>query len=234
MNRRLEQKVKMYLIVQNTVAQYQTVWENVPKLAEAIQEFNSKLEILRQCDENRRIYTLGVRKQRDFVKDDTISMIDEVASALRSLALDLVDLELAAQVTISKSRMKTSSHISLLGVFDRIVQLADFHSESLEAYGINAEKIAEFHLRRDTLSIEILAPKKAILKRKNEGIYLMTLNKEIEELLKIKIDGMIKSFRRTNPEFYTAYQNARKVTTVVYHNSSNDVEPPEVDDGNID
>lgn len=222
----------MYRLVQHTAAEYHSVWENTPKFADAIQTLNMKMEAINLAAENQRIYTVGITKQRDTYKKETVDLAVKISAALMALAFDHRNMDLLAQMSIGKAKINSVANLKVLTIVDKIISNADLYSAELTEYGITSENIAALHFRRDTLSAEILSPKQAILKRKNQGIILENLINEVDRLFKVRIDTLIKVFQDTNPEFYTAFKNARKVTRVVYHNNAPNTDTaPEVDDG---
>lgn len=231
MRRRVHEKVKMYQLIRHTAEEFRTSWENIPKFVEAIQLLEAKLENLNLAAEKQSAYTLGVTTSRNAVRKDTIELSLEVAAALNAFAFDRNDFKLAAEISLSKSSFNNASLLNMLSLVDRVLNSADQYATDLIEYGISTEKMAEFHYKRDTLSSGILSPKQAILKRKSETEMIDKLVKEIDLLFKSKLDGMIKLFAKSDPHFFTAFQNARKVTRVVYHSTPNTDTAPEVDDG---
>lgn len=231
MKRKVQEKVRMYQLVHYTAVEFRSTWENNPKFAEAITILEGKIASLNLAAEKQSAYTLGVTATRDALKQETIDLSIEVGAALIAYSFDKNDLELMAQLCLNRAKFTHASHFNLLVLIDRVVNHADTYSADLVEYGVSAEKLAQLHFKRDALCAGILAPKKAILKRKNQGVLIDSIVSEIDLLFKVKIDSLIRLFEKSSPDFYTAFQNARKVTRVVYHNTPNTDTAPEVDDG---
>lgn len=215
----------MYRMVMDILNEYQSVWEGTPKMVSAHSELTSKIELIQFHSEKQRSYTLGVRDSRNQLKKETAKLGARIAAALTALGSDLQDLELIAQVQISESKIYHNSAGETLILLDRILIHANVHASALVDYGIDEAALNEFISKRDTLMSNIVAPRKAILKRKDSSAQINVLSSEIDLLLRNKIDKMVMILRPLNESFYMEYTNARMILDYgqgANYNASND------------
>lgn len=201
----------MYQMVHDITKDYQPVWENTPKFVSTFTTFNSKFEALKIQAEKQRSYIIGVRQSRDDFRLETSIIGIQVASALTALGVDEMNMELIALMNISESQLMRRSHSDTVILLDRILIHANEHANALVEYGISVEKLAEFIRRRDELVVNILAPRKAILKRKDSSVQIAKLSSEIDLLLKNSLDKLVIVLRPDSEDFFNEFFNARMV-----------------------
>lgn len=201
----------MYRMVVDILNEYQPVWEGTPKMVSAHGELIAKVELIQFHAEKQRAYTLGVKDSRNQLKRDTAKLGARVAAALTALGAELQDLELIAQVHISESKIYHNSSGETLILLDRILSHATTHAAELAEFGIDETTLNEFIAKRDALMSNIVAPRKAILKRKDSSAQILILSSEIDALLRNKIDKMAMILRPANESFFVEYTNARMI-----------------------
>lgn len=201
----------MYRMVIDVLNEYRPVWENTPKFVEAHALFNGKMELLQIQAEKQRSYTLGVKVTRDTFRGDVARLGTRIASALTALGDEQQNLELIAQCRITESQLIRSAHGDTLILLDRILFHADLHSTELESYGIPAALIDQFRTWRDELAVNIMAPRKAVLKRRDATQQILGLCEDMDRLLRNKVDRLVQVLRPGNESFYTEYSAARMI-----------------------
>lgn len=211
MKRSIKNKMLMYQMVSDIVNDNQTVWAETPKFVSLFSTFSGKFESLKVLAEKERAYLLGVKDNRDAMREETAKKAFQVSSALVAYATENNNIELIAMMQITKAQLMNRSHADTVILLDRILIHAQEHEADLVDFGISPEKIADLVLRRDELVVNILAPRKAILKRKETGSQINLLSQEIDVLLKNGLDKLVTVLRPENEEFYTSYFNSRMV-----------------------
>lgn len=216
----------MYQMVQDIVKDYQPVWEGTPKFVSTFDTFTAKFEALKIQAEKQRSYVIGVRQARDDFRNRTANLGIQVASALTALAVDQQNLELIALMNISESQLMRRSHSDTVILLDRILIHATVHANELVEYGISPEKFAELILRRDELVVNILAPRKAIIKRKDSSGQIAKLSSDIDELLKNSLDKLVTVLRPNSEAFFNEYINSRMVMSYGNNHGPTPNDPP--------
>lgn len=227
----------MYQMVQDIVREYQPVWEGTPKFVSIFDTYTTKFEALKIQAEKQRSYVIGVMQARDNYREKTAKLAIQVASALTAFAVEQKDLELIALMNISESQLMRRSHSDTVILLDRILIHATLHANELVDYGISAEKFAEMVLRRDELAVNILAPRKAINKRKDSSVQIANLTNDLDVLLKNSLDKLVTVMRAESETFFNEYINARMVVSYGNHGptpSNPTIDPIDPIDGLFD
>lgn len=211
MNKHYRRKMSMYRMVVDILNEYQPVWEGTPKMVSAHGELMAKFELIQLHAEKQRSYTLGVKDARNQLRRSTARLGARIAAALTALGADLQDLELIAQVQISESKIYHNSAGETVILLDRILIRANTYASELVEYGIDEATLNEFIAKRDTLMSNILAPRKAIVKRKDALVKIHLLSFDIDALLRNKIDKMVMILRPTSESFFIEYTSARMI-----------------------
>ena len=211
MKRSLRRKVSMYRMVIDVLNENQTLWEGTPKFSEMHSELTNKMEQLTILMEKQRAYVLGVKNARDQIRIDAIKQANQISAALTALGSDTGNLELIAQTFISESKLKRASHLELQIILDRIRSYTQEYGNELADYGISEEMINRFLLKRDELVVNIMAPRKAIVKRKDSGQRIQTLCDEIDVILRLKTDRLVTILRPLSESFFNKYRSARMI-----------------------
>ncbi len=227
MKKNIKKKMSMYRMVIDVLNEYQTVWSDTTKFVEAKNNFVNRFALLEIHAEKERSYNLGVKNNRDALKNDTAELGSRIASALRTLGAELGDLELIAQAHVSYSKLRLASHADMGILLARIHLLMTEHASALVDYGISQGDMDNFTLKRDEIMANLLAPRKAIVKRSESLMQIKTLVAEMDEILKLRLDLLVKVLRPQSESFYTEYKAAR---VIIDYNRTSGNNP---DQGNI-
>jgi hypothetical protein len=204
----------MYQMVRDIVQEYQPVWENTPKFVSSYDAFNAKFEALKIQAEKQRTYAISVRATRDDFRKETAQLAIRVASALTAYGEEQKDLQLIMLMKISEFQLMNRSHSDTLILLDRILIHAQMHETELVEFGITPTTLASFISHRDQLAVTILAPRKAIVNRKDSSAKIVELTNEIDKLLKNGLDKMVTILRPESEEFHRKYFDSRMVLSV--------------------
>lgn len=219
MKKVIRNKMSMYQMVYDILRDYQPVWEGTPKFVTAFDTFSAKFEALKIHAEKERAYVVGVRATRDENRRITCEKAIRIASALTALGEDHKDLELITLMRISEYQLTSRTQSDTLILLDRIILHAQEHVAELAEYGISSESIDELILRRDDLVVNILSPRKAIVKRKDSVAKIAKLSSEIDVILKNNLDRLVTVLRPSSEDLYNEYFNSRVL--ISYGNTGN-------------
>lgn len=211
MKRSIKNKMLMYQMVSDIVNDNQAVWSETPKFVTTFAAFSAKFESLKVLAEKERAYLLGVKDNRDAMREETAKKAYQISSALVAYATENSDIELIALMQITKAQLMNRSHADTVILIDRILLHAQENASELIEFGITQQMIDQLQLRRDDLVVNILSPRKAILKRKETIGQISTVHKEMDLLLKNGLDKLVTVLRPENEEFYTSYFNSRMI-----------------------
>lgn len=211
MKKNIKKKMSMYRMVIDVLNEYQAVWTDTPKFVEAKNKLENKFALLEIQAEKERSYNLGVKNNRDALKSDIAGLGSRIANALRTLGAETGDLELIAQAHISFSKLNNATHADMGVLLTRIHLLITEHGSALGDYGITQVEMDAFTLKRDEIMANLLAPRKAVVKRSESLMQINALVAEIDEILKYRLDLLVKVLRPQSESLFTEYKAARVV-----------------------
>lgn len=201
----------MYKMVIDNLTENQQVWQSIPQFAQAVTLLNTRYAALKSEAEREEALLIGVKAQRDDEREKTAELALRIAGALMAYGDANNAIELVSRMRISKSQLVSREHNDTLILLDRILLHAEEHATALEDFGIDPAEITECMTRRDALMSSIVAPRKAINKRKGALLNIQQTIKEIDRLLKRQIDKLVLVTKPGNEEFYNSYFNARVI-----------------------
>lgn len=215
----------MYRMVIDTLNEYQPIWEGTPKFVELHGEISGIFEQLQVHAEKQRAYTLGVKASRDALRGEVALLATRISSALTALGAEQNDLELIAQMHITESQLKRFSHSDVIILLDRIRIHATQHAEALVEFGITEDEMETFIQKRDELMATIMAPRKAILKRKDSTAKILSLCEQMDQLFKHKLDKLVNVLRPSSESLYIEYTAARMILDYGHSTPHGDGDP---------
>lgn len=154
-------------------------------------------------------YTAGVRAQRDQIREETVDLAMQITAAIRAYASDQNNLELMAKMKISKSALTYASHPRLITYLDAVLLEMTPLVNDLADYGVVQTTVDAFIQKRDTLIAKLLSPRIAVIKRKDNAKQLIKLHGEINDLLHLTMDQLIKVIEKDAPSLAEQYFSVR-------------------------
>jgi len=214
MKKKLGNKIQMFWAVMEILLLYKTLWEIIPVFKEIYDELNLFLKDIDETAIVAGVTTKGVTKGKHSVKDELVLDVFKVGSALFTCSVRSKKPELKNKVSFSESDLKNLSQPNLVRKSKEVAALARENLTEITKSGIKATDIDSLDLLIDQYAKIIPAPvvTKAERKMANEkldGLFVTT-----NTLLNEQADKLMEQFRKTNPDFYSEYWNARN--TVEY------------------
>jgi len=180
------------------------VWISTSNLLQLGEDFN---EALRVQSSDIRGYTLTKAERRTNLSNSLIKVINLIYN--HCLIKNQLD-----QINDYKSTYKKLKRLSYSNLLDKSIstlKYCDNHSEQLPNMGISDEM--KQALKDDSAALEdyIAMPQEMIKKKEEAGMKVERLGREIDYLQSNQLDKLMESFFSTSdPEVYTAYQQAVK------------------------
>lgn len=209
-------KRSMFGSVHTVLEENQPIWINVPAFASAVAQFENKLTILDTKLSEQSTATTGVTLEKQALIRE---LFDEMVLAHQALYLFGKDSE----NTALRERNKVSrSQLNRLTIGKAKVHANDLkndllaHGPALDAYGITPAFVSALIAKIDQLPDMIESTRMALLRRKGITKAINEVQSKITEILRDRMDRLIKIFRKDHPDFVLIYQHAR---TVLPHSS---------------
>ena len=211
MKRQITNKLKMYGSVIEVCKNHESLWENIPALVSTLEEFENRVAILRQRSGVQRNVTSGVSAG----KRDKIEKLNDrlliIQGALWVYANSINDFLLMERNKVNLSEIRRLNITQLDLHLKSVLSDLEAHGTALESFGITAEYLQESIAAFTEGSSYATRPRMAILERKMMTQSLDTISRELDQLLKFRLDKLMLLFRVTNPDFYSRYLNSRMI-----------------------
>lgn len=223
----------MYKAVQTVIAENNSAWAGFPAFETAVQSLTDKITLLEQSGYNQAFATVGVSALRDAKREAAAVRFQAIASSITAFAVVSNRPELIEQMKISKWDLLQGPAVRMLQRLDLIIAKATENLGDLAPYAIDQTVLDELIATRDELNTLLTSPRQAIVSRKTTTAQLTVLSRDINNLIKLRIDNLMEMIKFEHPDFFAAYKNARVVVDLRSRHSGNEGDiPEEPDDGN--
>lgn len=209
MNKRQNAKLNMYQSVKLVMDANQLIWQVLIAMVAAFTGFTGKLAALivaaREQEENIKGYSEQKRLRRITMAEKA----NEIRSAIQAFAVETGNMVLFEKVNYSLTELLSGSGNRSRSRSQIIHEEAQEHETALADYGVTPEEIAELAEAIESFATIIAQPKEYIAKKKYYTELISSLIKDIDGILKNKMDKLMENFRLTAPQFYKEYFNNR-------------------------
>ncbi len=210
MTKRFYNKLRMYLAVLKVLMDNKPKWEAMSAFNTEITEIDDHVRLIEEKRPAAEQATGAITEDKHSVKEDLMDLLLDVCGQLHSIGDRIGNKELMAATDFEESNFK-GRDANLPNITTEIVKLARANQETLAEYGITADEIDEMEKLGVLFAQKDTEPRAVVSQRKSAGESLGDLYRETDLKLDLRLDKMMKKFRRTAPEFYRAYQNARMI-----------------------
>jgi hypothetical protein len=153
----------------------------------------------------------GVTNTKNEIEIRLVNETINISTILFVLAKDLKDEKLLAQANLTKSMMYQAQENEMLSMSRRIFAEATAHAHELQDYGIKDTDISALQTVISEYSKIIVAPRVVISESKQATANLIHLFAYTDSLLNDRIDRLMRLFKKSEPDFYALYFNARNI-----------------------
>jgi hypothetical protein len=224
MDKRSENKRSSYTALDTVLTTNESKWSVIPAIGVIISKFRSKLQRIGQLAALCLAGTKGQTEAKQIAREVMTETALGIAGAVHALASEANNVELMARVHFTPSQLDYARDTDVQTMCEGIHQAAQENLEPLTGYGVDAESLASF-AGVMKLYGELVGKPRATQTAITAALTQMDSEfAAADRVLENELDQMMNSFRRTDPEFFNAYQHARDVV----HNAathSGDVKP---------
>ena len=135
----------------------------------------------------------------------------EVAAALLAYADEQQDIRLHTDADYTERQLRRSTDNDLARIAKNLHTQATAHFTALQEQGVTQQELTELKAALDAFQAEQAAPRAATADAKAQNKALATTLRTAMALLRNRLDKFLVRYQRPQPQFYTAYQSARKV-----------------------
>jgi len=214
MLKRLNNKHLMFIAVKQVLDRNTAIWQPNAAVAAIVAEYiqrNAGTEEIRQAAG---ISTKGTTLDKNQEEELLADQIYEISSALYAMAVRTGNVALQQKTGHTESELLTAREGELVITANIVVAMARENLQALADYGIDAARADALEEQSARFGARVSAPRAEIVGRKAANAHLRGEFDAITDLLEHQLDRMMVQFRRSAPDFYTAYMSAR---TIVDH-----------------
>jgi hypothetical protein len=211
MNDQQENKVSMYLAVEQVVDENNAVWTGTVAFANAYSAFKNELDAIREKVDVQETITTGIRADKIGAQDAMIAQAMLVAGAVYAFASETDNQTLKDAVSFTASDLKYVRDTISAERATIIHDQANAIIASLVDYDVDAAVLLALSDLIDAFMALIAAPRVAITVRKGATSGLVDHIKDIDLILKERMDKLMQLYKSSAFEFYTLYFNARVI-----------------------
>jgi hypothetical protein len=211
MRKHEQQKTNMYMTLDGLLKKNESILQESKAMWALYGRYNELIKDIHDKSEALNTVKSGKTDDKLSTQTDLKESMLSVGGALYTLGQNDKQPTLIAKANLKESAIKAMKDNDTVQLAEILLAEALANKEQLADYRVTEEVIAEFQSHLD-------AYKKARGNRdsshaESDGLRqsLETLFTETHHLLKHRMDKLMKTYRKTHPEFYAQYESARKL-----------------------
>lgn len=211
MNAKQEAKFTMYRTSEQILDANNALTAAITALTTAIDAFKAIIVQIGETNELVGANLTGIAADKGNSKQFLAGFASDIAAIIKAFASATKNPTLKAEVDFSVSKLIRLRDESLAPVCRLIHTRAVENAAALKNFGITDVKISQLDTAITEYTAKTQNPRTAVVNRRTQTANLIQLFKQADEILKEQIDGLMKNFRTSNPDFYNNYTNAREI-----------------------
>jgi hypothetical protein len=201
----------MYNAVQSLLNQNAVIWEPVPAMVNTIKSFElllAEIETYQQIAQgNKKGITLQKAAQQELV----ISHTYELLSVLYAMATRTNNPVLESKVNFTESDLLKKRDTQLVSVCLMIAEIGTEYLADLSVYGVTESELIILKEEIKLFADNLPTGRISVSERKAANEKLRDLFVQVDALLKKQLDRLMIRYRKSHPDFYSLYQNTRRI-----------------------
>jgi len=222
MHKSRRNKLAMYKLVRDVLSANVTSWEGVPAFVSTAQEFEAKVSSIEVKEQVQRSVSIGVGNVARHGKMDSYEKLLRFAGALKALASTTKNEKLYHEVRFGKTATFNKSKVDFMSLVDRVIGRVNEFAPELVNFGLTEEEISGVTTLRKDLDDYLSSSRKAIVIRKSTNQEIAALGKEVDALLKDRLDALMLIVKTSDPVFYNKYVSVRMVIDYGHRSGNNE------------
>lgn len=211
MNKRLNNKVQMYQATETVCTQYGNAWSGNSAFTGAYTEFTTLVAGITGTLSAASAATNGITSDKATLHGALAEELYIVSSAVYAYASRTNNLTLRQTVDFAEADLDNIRQTDLLRIAGEVIAVAGQYIKDLVSYNITQTDVDALQQLATRYETAVPEPRAAVTVRMAAGDKLTGLVAQADDLLKNQMDRLVEPYRRTAPDFYNAYQNARYI-----------------------
>ena len=217
MNDKQSAELNMFQAVKDVLAENKSKYVSIPILNSAVTELDGNIGAIREASKERSdLIVPAATSEKQLVESRMINQALKVARVANVYAFDTGNPQLLMQTNATKSTFYHLHGNQKLTLAKSILDAVNPLLESLIAYGLHRLELDSLDISIAEYVTVIAKPRGTINERKGQTSNLTQLFAHTKSLLNDRLDKMMSLFKDADPDFYTAYFNARNIINTAY------------------
>lgn len=211
MNAQQEAKLTMSRTTEQILDDNASIVAAVPALVSLIVLFKSLIASILNAAQLADVNLTGIAEDKGSAKTHLALTASDFADIIGSFASAAKNATLKQEVNYSYSKLERMRDEALAPVCRIIHDRAQENLDALRDFGITPQKLAAFDTAINDYAAKTPNTRTAIVNRRTQTANLRELFKQLDDILINRMDGLMKNFRTSHPDFYNAYLAAREI-----------------------
>ena len=211
MNAQQTAKITMYRTTEQIQDTNASIIATVPALVALVAAFKTIIVSILETTQLTDVNLTGITADKGNAKQHLARTTSDFADIISAFASATKNATLKQEVNYSYYKLTRLRDESLVPVCRIIYTRADENLDALRDYGITPQKLTLLDTAINDYAAKSPKTRTAVANRQAHNANLRELFKQADDILKNQMDGLMKNFRTSHPDFYNAYFAAREV-----------------------
>ena len=211
MNKNQINKSRMYGSVDLVLDNHASIFDKQEALKNAHLRLKNGVIQIGQYRQVQEANTSGLTKNKTQLRNSAVAGILHFSAALRSYATLVKNEELKVKTTYRESDLKKAPDPILLDIGILLFGLANQYKDEIAKFFVGETELKEMESLLTSFKLSIPQRRAATSTSKVSTLNIHEVFKSLDQLLKEEMDVLVLLFRTTQPDFYNAYRNARRI-----------------------
>jgi len=200
----------MYKTVANYMEVHNDVWNDMPPMFPAVEEFRNKIAAIDTAVQQQETPS-GATDSKAEARDALEDVLFLIGEALAVFAHSTNDHDLLALTSLSPSQLDRLPADELVHGATTVLAQANARKTELAVMHVTQANIDELAQALAVFADAKEQPRADTVERMTQTESLSNLMREANDILRNRIDRLVNLFSRSNPDFVTGYRAARVV-----------------------
>lgn len=215
MNKRFNNKNRMFQLVAEVFETNKQVWEGMPLVALLIGEYKVLLQKILTSAKAAGVVLTGATESKISILDELGGILYKLCAALSLLAVRTKNHELHAKVFLPESDISRKRQGDLLIFADEVIGLVNQYKDPLLAgYPVTEADVLKLTDLFELAKKERAIPEVKYTDKKNAQAELEKAFDETDNFLEEQLDKVVDLLRSQNEAFYNAYYFSRNIKNI--------------------
>jgi len=210
MNSKQDSKLKMYLTMRIFLLSNQAILAKLPNCNEFMAALDAAIAQIQSTSEQNHYSTKGVTDNKKQLRDNLTTLTVDNSAKMQAYGRYLHDTVLLAETKFTRSALRKIPALELVDISNGLYNRIQSNIEKVTSYNLTVDSQTNYRLTIDAFTESIPQPRQSQLKSKENTLLETQAFASADDALS-NIDTLVEIVKLTEPTFYAAYKNARKI-----------------------